>query len=233
MSGFTRLLRQTALAMLTTVVVVTAPGATAMTITSYPHAAAAPLHAGVQLPSSLVAEVDAYLKGLVKHQQFAGSVLIAHRGTILFSKGYGLADVVHHVPNTPQTQFRLAHVTKQFTAVAILLLQDRGKLHVQDHICRYLTGCPAAWRLITIHQCLNQTSGLPDDDPSTVTAATPADLIRTYEELPLGFTAGSQFGFSDVGYVVLSQIIAKVSGEPFAVFMQKHIFDYRGSVSLG
>jgi CubicO group peptidase (beta-lactamase class C family) len=143
----------------------------------------------------------------------------------LFSKGYGLADVAHHVPNTPQTQFRLAHVTKQFTALAILLLQERGKLHVGDHICQHLASCPAAWRPITIQQCLNQTSGLPDDDPTAETATTSAALLTAYSQQPLGFTPGSQFGFSDVGYVALSVIIAKVSGEPFAMFMQKNIFD--------
>jgi CubicO group peptidase (beta-lactamase class C family) len=176
-------------------------------------------------------QVDAYL-----HQQhFSGSVLIASKGEVLVSKGYGMADREHSVANTPQTQFRIGHSTKQFTAMAILLLQAQEKLTVNDPICTYLSACPGAWKPITIHELLNQSSGIPDIDAVLDAAAAPSPqaLIDSFETMPLNFSPGTQFGFSDVGYVILSAIIAKVSGEPYETFMQQRIFDPLHMASTG
>src|SRR5258708_37482504 len=84
--------------------------------------------------TALTQKIDLYL--LEKH--FQGSILIARHGKILFSRGYGLANIEHQIPNTPQTVFRLGSITKQFTAVAILQLQDQGVLNVNDPIAKYL-----------------------------------------------------------------------------------------------
>ncbi|TMD71869.1 MAG: serine hydrolase, partial [Chloroflexi bacterium] len=88
------------------------------------------------------------------HQQFSGSVLIAQHGQVLLSKGYSMADWDQGVPNTPHTRFYLGSTTKQFTAMAILILQQQGKLHVHDPLCSYLENCPAAWQPLTIHNLL-------------------------------------------------------------------------------
>src|SRR5262245_45894825 len=85
---------------------------------------------------------EEYLNNLAKSNRFTGSALVARDGKVLFSKGYGLANVEFDVPNTPQTKFRLGSITKQFTAAAILLLQERGKLSVRDPICKYFEACP-------------------------------------------------------------------------------------------
>ncbi len=105
--------------------------------------------------------LDSYLNQQVAKGVLSGSVLVEQNG-MLFSKDYNLADVDARIPNTPQTRFRIGSNTKQFTAMAILILQDRGKLHVQDHICRYIPACPADWQPITIAELLTHSSGIPD-----------------------------------------------------------------------
>src|SRR6478736_4784505 len=89
----------------------------------------------------LGARLDAYLSGLAQSGDLRGSVLVAHGDTVLLSKGYGVADETSGAPNTATTRFRIGSISKQFTAMAILLLQEQGKLRVEDSVCRYLTDC--------------------------------------------------------------------------------------------
>src|SRR5438046_2666427 len=109
-------------------------------------------------------KINEYMDALVKAGWFNGSIVIARDGQVFLSKGYGMANVELEVPNTPQTKFRLGSITKPFTAMAIMLLQERGKLSVQDSICKYLSDCPAAWQSITVHHLLSHTSGLAKHD---------------------------------------------------------------------
>jgi len=149
---------------------------------------------------------------------------------MVFSKGYGLADKDAHIPNTPQTRFRIGSLTKQFTAMAILLLQEQGKLHVQDHLCLYIQDCPADWQPITLFHLLTHSSGIPDytnfaDFVATWTQpTTPEELISRFKNMPLDFSPGSRFRYSNSGFVLLGYIIERVSGESYAMFLQKHIF---------
>src|SRR5687767_9892637 len=115
-----------------------------------------------QIASVPASEIDTYLNTLVHLGSFSGSVLIARNGKVLLSKGYGFADREQKIPNTPQTKFRLGSITKQFTAMAIIILEAQGKLEVQDPICNYLSKCPEAWETITIHHLLTHTSGIPN-----------------------------------------------------------------------
>jgi hypothetical protein len=93
----------------------------------------------------IVSQVDSLLTNQAAHQQFSGSVLIARDGKVLLSKGYSMADWDHQVPNTSHIEFYLGSTTKQFTAMAILILQERGKLKVHDRLCSYISPCPSAW----------------------------------------------------------------------------------------
>jgi CubicO group peptidase (beta-lactamase class C family) len=115
---------------------------------------------------------------------------------------------------------------KQFTAMAILLLQERGKLTVQDLVCTYISGCPDTWKQITIHELLNQSSGIFDQgaEPVAVAAATPESYINLFKGDSLNAPPGTAFQFSDPGFIILSIIVAKVSGEPYETFVQKNIF---------
>ena len=182
------------------------------------------------IPLPKAAQIDAYLTQLMTKGVMNGSVLVAHNGKV-FDKGYGVADKEKHVLNTPQTRFRLGSVSKQFTALAILLLQERGKLHVQDHICLYVPSCPQDWQSITIEHLLTHTSGIPDytnfpDFAVTWThAVTVEQLIARFKDTPLEFSPGSAFRYSSSGYVLLGYIIERVSHMSYATFLQKQIFD--------
>ena len=177
------------------------------------------------------AKFDEYLNALAGQQRFAGSVLVARDGKVIFSKGYGLANVELDVPNTPQTKFRLGSITKQFTATAILLLQERGKLSVGDPICKYIDTCPAAWSEVTIHHLLSHTGGIPnftsfpDYVPKMMMPVTTQEMIARFKDKPLDFKPGEKWSYSNSGYFLLGAIIEKASGESYESFLQKNIFD--------
>ncbi|MBA2393490.1 MAG: beta-lactamase family protein [Ktedonobacteraceae bacterium] len=174
-------------------------------------------------------QIDAYLSHLAATGALTGSVLVARDGSV-FSKGYGPADKDAHIPNTVQTMFRIGSNTKQFTAMAILLLQQRGKLHVQDKLCIYITNCPQDWRTITLYNLLIHTSGIPDYTNFADFAvtwnqpATPAQLIARFKDRPLDFPPGQKWSYSNSGYILLGYIIERVSGESYATFLQQNIF---------
>lgn len=174
---------------------------------------------------------DEYLNALAGQQRFTGSVLVARDGKVIFTKGYGLANVELDVPNTPQTKFRLGSITKQFTATAILLLQERGKLSVSDPICKYFDNCPAAWSEVTIHHLLSHTGGIPnftnfpDYQPKMMMPVTPQEMIARFKDKPLDFKPGEKWDYSNSGYFLLGAIIEKASGESYESFLRKNIFD--------
>ena len=175
--------------------------------------------------TSLIApQVDSLLTNMVAHQQFSGSVLIAQHGHVLLSKGYSMADWDHGVPNTPHTRFYLGSTTKQFTAMAILILQQQGKLHVHDRLCSYLASCPAAWQPLTIHELLTHTSGIPQLDDSQLSGASPEAWIASYNGVSLAFTPGNQFDYCSVCYQILGYVVERASGEPYIQFLQQSIF---------
>jgi CubicO group peptidase (beta-lactamase class C family) len=167
---------------------------------------------------------------LTSQSLFSGSVLIAQHGQVLLSKGYGLADRARKTPNGPQTRFLIASNTKQFTAAAILMLEVQGKLRVTDLICKYIPQCPSAWGVITIKELLTHTSGipnytaLPDFGDYAGQPSTPLQIIAHFRDLPLEFTPGTTWKYSNSGYILLGYIIEQVSGLSYEAFLQKYIF---------
>ncbi|MGH9752091.1 MAG: serine hydrolase [Blastocatellia bacterium] len=177
-------------------------------------------------------KLDEYLSAAAK-QGFTGSALVAKDGKVIFSKGYGMANAEWDIPNTPQTKFRLGSITKQFTAAAILLLQERGKLSVQDPACKYVAECPKAWEPITIHHLLVHTSGIPsytdvkspeDFRKLSLTSVTPAGFVDSFKSKPLEFAVGEKMKYNNSGYFMLGYIIEKVSGQSYEAFLQDNIF---------
>lgn len=133
----------------------------------------------------------AYLDALSAHGQLSGTVLVT-RGTMFYAAAFGFADRRTQTPNTLQTAFRLGSVSKQFTAMGILLLQARHLLNVSDRLCRYLADCPSRWQTITIEELLTHTSGIPDylndlDRSWPPRPATPRQLIASFRGAPLHF----------------------------------------------
>ena len=178
----------------------------------------------------LASKVDEYFQSLVANDDFSGAVLVARGGKVVISKGFGLADRTHKVANTPHTKFRIGSITKTFTAMAILLLHASGKLSVHGPICTYVPDCPPAWQPITIHHLLTHTSGIPNylDFPNYNDTknqpTTPSAIIADVKSLPLDFAPGTQYRYSNTGYVVLGYIIERVSGQSYAAFLRDHIF---------
>ncbi len=178
----------------------------------------------------ITSKADTYLSKLGKAKLFSGSVLIARNGKVLLSKGYGEADRKKYVGNTAQTKFRIGSLTKQFTAMAILILQAQGKLNVRDRICTYLSNCPTSWQQITLHHLLTHTSGIPDFTrfPDFLTTqgspSSPTETIAGFKNKPLEFQSGKKFSYSNSGYILLGAIIEQASGKSYEAFLKEHIF---------
>lgn len=150
-----------------------------------------------------------------------GSVLVAKDGKPVFNQGYGMADLEWNVPNSPTTRFNIASMTKQFTAAAILLLEDRGKLKIDDLVKKYLPDAPASWEKITIYHLLTHTSGISDDAAKYV-PGTPDKL--DFSDTPLNFQAGERWAYSNLGYIVLGYLLERISGQTYAQFLEQNIF---------
>jgi CubicO group peptidase (beta-lactamase class C family) len=182
----------------------------------------------------LTARVDEYLNALVKQDRFSGAVLLARDGKVLLSKGYGMANFEDETPNTPQTKFRLGSITKQFTAMATLILQERGKLSVQDSVCKYVENCPSGWQPVTIHHLLTHTSGIPNmtNFPEfrkvKMFPSSPLESLAIFKDKPLEFAPGEKFNYSNSGYILLGYIVERAAGQPYADFLRENIFQPLG-----
>jgi CubicO group peptidase (beta-lactamase class C family) len=185
------------------------------------------------------AAMDVYVSKLVEAQGFHGAVLVARGADILLSEGYGLADQSAGVSNTPHTLFRVGSVTKQFTALAVLKLQELGKLNVTDRVCRHLTPCPAAWKAVTVEHLLAHTSGIPNftsfPDYPTFSATTlrPEQLVGLFSDRPTEFPPGSRWQYSNSGYALLGYLIERVAGVSYAEFLDRQILEPLGLAETG
>jgi len=186
----------------------------------------------------LAAQVDALMTRLDQEGLFHGAVLVARGGNTILRKGYGLADREREIAHTPATRFRIASITKQFTALAIMMLQEQGKLHIYDNVCQYLEECPAGWENMTIHHLLTHTSGIFDLRDWAYTGEKPqpstsAELIKDLMAQPLQFTPGTRFSYTNGGFMVAGYIVEQVAGQPYGDFLQENIFDPLGMQDTG
>ena len=177
-----------------------------------------------------LARLDQIVQSYSADHKFMGTALVARGDQILLNKAYGAANLEWEVPNTPDTKFRLGSVTKQFTAASILLLEERGKLSVNDPVKKYMPDAPAAWDQITISHVLTHTSGIPNFtsfpeypkiEPFPTTAA---KLVALFRDKPLDFQPGEKWSYSNSGYVLLTYLIEKMSGETYEKFVRENIF---------
>jgi CubicO group peptidase (beta-lactamase class C family) len=186
-----------------------------------------------------IARMNEVVQSYAKEKQFMGSVLVASNDKVILSKGYGFANLEWEVPNSPESKFRLGSVTKQFTAACILLLEERGKLKIDDPIKKYMPDAPAAWDKITFFHLLTHTSGIPSftgfpDYASTEAfATTPEKLVARFRDKPLEFQPGEKWNYSNSGYVLLGYLIEKISGQPYSQFVQENIFTPLGMKDSG
>lgn len=174
-------------------------------------------------------KLDQYMQALEKHQNFHGSVLVAKDGKVLLDKGYGFSDFQQKTKNKSQTKFAIGSVTKQFTAMAIMQLSEKGMLNVEDKVSKYFPDFPNG-DLITIHNLLTHTSGLVNytDLKEFMTLASdnqnPTEVLNLIKDKPLEFKPGEKAKYCNTGYVLLGMIIEKVSGMSYEEYLQKNIF---------
>lgn len=172
-------------------------------------------------------KIAEYMNAEVKTNHFSGAVLVAQKGEVLLTAGYGMSEADTKVPNAPNSRFRLGNIAHQFTAVAIMELAEAGKLNLKDPACKYIAECPSAWQEIKIVNLLTHTSGIADfpdyNNASMLPTVVPQVLVR-YQNKPLEFKPGERLKYSNFGYDLLGEVIQNVSHRPYAKYIAGRIF---------
>jgi CubicO group peptidase (beta-lactamase class C family) len=186
-----------------------------------------------------VTRVERIIQEYTGDDEFMGAVLVARGDQVLFSRSYGSANLELGVANSPDTRFRIGSLTKQFTAAAILLLEERGKLSTGDPVKKFHAEAPGAWDRITLAHLLTHTSGIPnfttfpDYASFSLAPTTPADNVAHFRDKPLDFEPGTKFRYSNSGYIVLGLIVEKASGVPYEKFLADEILEPLGLKDSG
>ncbi|GIP26429.1 hypothetical protein J23TS9_15590 [Paenibacillus sp. J23TS9] len=178
---------------------------------------------------NLSEKLNTYMYALADQGYFNGAVLVAQENQILLSKGFGMANFEHDVPNTSTTKFRLGSLTKSFTSLAIIQLQNQGLLDVNDPVTSYMSNYPHG-DIITIRHLLTNSSGIPDYPTSPhfwektmKLYSTIEQTIETFKERPLQFTPGEGYNYTSSPFILLSYIIEKASGMSYQDYITDHI----------
>lgn len=177
---------------------------------------------------SMTQQIDALMRDYAGAVPGA-SVLVIRDGEPLVRRAYGFANLEERIAATPSTNYRLASVTKQFTAAAILLLAEDGRLRLDDPVRKWLPSLPDATNGVTIRHLLTHTCGVVDYEdvipPGTTVQLKDADVLRLLESQPRTYFApGTSYRYSNSGYALLALIVEKASGETFATFLRDRIF---------
>ncbi|WNC71969.1 serine hydrolase domain-containing protein [Thalassotalea psychrophila] len=159
------------------------------------------------------------------------AVIISQNGKVLYKGARGLANIEHNIALTTDSVFRLGSITKQFTAAAIMILQEQNKLSVSDNIHKYVPEFPTEGQVVTIEHLLTHTSGIANytEDENIwnnliPTATTLDDMLKEFAKHPMPLKTGEAMRYSNTGYVLLGKIIEVASGESYADFVEQHIF---------
>lgn len=219
------------------VLVASAMAAVRTSVSPPVHVAATPL--SPRPPVETVEALPQLSARLGADPRFMGAVLVARGDRVLFRQVYGVADQRTGEGLTLTSRFRLASLSKQFTAVAILKLQDDGRLDIDDPVCRWIQPCPAAWVPIRLHHLLSHTSGIPDLmarpgwGSRRVTPASMETLTEDSKAFRLAFTPGSKIRYDNAGYNLAAAVVEQASGMPFATYLQTAFFDPLGMKDSG
>lgn len=197
----------------------------ALALSTLPARAASPVS-----DSDLTTYADKLISSVYPAGQPGAAVLVQKDGKTVLRKGYGMANLELGVPMSPENVFEIGSITKQFTAAAILLLQERGRLRVEDPITKYLPDFPAQARTVTIENLLTHTSGipsytgLPEWYPHIREDLKPADVAALFKDKPLEFTPGERWAYDNSGFFLLGMIVEKVSGKTYEQLVEEEIF---------
>jgi D-alanyl-D-alanine carboxypeptidase len=186
------------------------------------------------VPAAHADPTDDFVRAQMKRQNIPGlAVAVIKDGTVVKAEGYGVADIRTKTAATPETVFKIASVSKQFVAAGIMLLVQDGRITVDDPVTRHVSDAPTSWSGISIRHLLTHTSGLvrepPAFDPTRQQSLT--ELIRSAYGQPLLFAPGEQWGYSNLGYNLLAEIIGRASGIPWTQFIADRIFKPAGMLA--
>jgi len=185
--------------------------------------------------STVADEVDTYVKSEMQAQHIPGlSLAVIRNGRVVKTKGYGLANLELDAPAKVTTVYHLASLTKQLTATAVMLLVQDGKVDLDDRISRYLENTPDSWSKVTVRHLLNNTSGIKDYlnemQTDTRNGTNPEEIASAMGKLPMNFEPGTQYGYSNTGYLLAGLIIQNICGKSFEVFLGDRVFKPLGMV---
>jgi CubicO group peptidase (beta-lactamase class C family) len=190
-------------------------------------------------PQSVQRSLASFLEQRAQRGEFTGTVIVEHQGQVLLDAGFGSADFELDVPNDTLKVFRIGSVSKPFTAIAILRLQEEGALRLEDRLCRYLRNCPSAWQPVTLRHLLGHTSGIPDlfGDVAAGPTEQMRDLVdRTvanHATTPLDIEPGRGFRYSNFGYLLLAYVCEVASGESWMQVLHTRILKPAGMTATG
>jgi CubicO group peptidase (beta-lactamase class C family) len=171
--------------------------------------------------------VDNYVRAEMTKQRIPGlALLVSRAGQVIRAQGYGLANVELQVPVKPETIFQSGSVGKQFTATAIMILVEEGKIGLEDPLTKYFPDAPPSWKKVTIRELLSHTAGFTDYPKSFDMRRdyTEAEQLKIVESIPLAFAPGTSWSYSNLGFLTLGILIHKVTGEFYGDFLQELIF---------
>lgn len=172
-------------------------------------------------------KVDDYVNGEMKKRQIPGlALLVVRDGKVVRSQGYGFSNVELQVPVKPETVFQSGSVGKQFTAAAVMMLVEEGKVGLDDRITKYFPQAPAAWNQVTVRQLLSHTAGFTDYPKgfNFRVDRTEDQILKAIEAVPLAYPPGTKWDYSNLGYATLGILIHKASGMFYGDFLQERIF---------
>ncbi|WP_347925697.1 serine hydrolase domain-containing protein [Pontimicrobium sp. SW4] len=179
---------------------------------------------------TLEAKIDSLL--FAKYESIApgAAFLIAKNGNVIYRKAFGQANLELNIPMKPENIFEIGSMTKQFTAIAILMLVEQGEIELTDEITKFIPDYPTDNKKITVHHLLTHTSGIKSytrmkalNDIATKDL-TPMELIDFFKDEPMDFNPGEKYRYNNSGYAILGYIIESISKQSYASFIEEHIF---------
>ncbi|GAA3766051.1 serine hydrolase domain-containing protein [Flavobacterium ginsengiterrae] len=183
---------------------------------------------------NLEAKIDSLIPAKFKSENPGGAFLVVKKGKVLYRKAFGMADLELNIKMKPEFVFEIGSMTKQFTAISVLILAEKGKLKLDDEITKFIPDYPTNGNNITIHHLLTHTSGIKDFTSMKAIKniaredLSPKELVDFFKNEPIDFKPGEQYKYCNSGYVLLGYIIEIVSGESYKDFITKNIFKKAG-----
>lgn len=173
------------------------------------------------------ASVDRYIQAEMQKRHIPGlALLVARDGEIVRARGYGFSNLELQVPVKPETIFQSGSMGKQFTATAVMMLVEEGKVRLDDPLSRYFPDAPAAWNQVTVRNLLSHTAGFGDypDQFDFRRDYTEDQLLKMVEAIPLAYPPGTKYAYSNLGFLTLGILIHRASGQFYGDFLQERVF---------